>query len=56
MQAQTKAQPGDKTMMDALVPAVDALAAAASAGTTFADAFADAALRRHRRARSERKI
>ena len=31
---QTKARPGDKTMMDALTPAVDAVSAAAGAGKT----------------------
>jgi dihydroxyacetone kinase-like protein len=40
---QTKAQPGDKTMMDALVPAVEALSAAANAGLTPAEALARAA-------------
>ena len=33
---QTRAQPGDKTMMDALVPAVEAFKAAACAGKTIA--------------------
>jgi phosphoenolpyruvate---glycerone phosphotransferase subunit DhaL len=40
---QTKAQPGDKTMMDALVPAVDALRSADSIGKTVADALQQAA-------------
>jgi dihydroxyacetone kinase-like protein len=44
VQAQTKAAPGDKTMMDALTPAVEALAKAASAGHDVDQAFADAAL------------
>jgi dihydroxyacetone kinase-like protein len=44
LQAQTSAVPGDKTMMDALTPAVEALSAAASAGHDVAQAFADAAL------------
>jgi dihydroxyacetone kinase-like protein len=39
---QTKAQPGDKTMMDALVPAVSAVRAAASAGKDIASALAAA--------------
>jgi phosphoenolpyruvate---glycerone phosphotransferase subunit DhaL len=39
----TKAKPGDKTMMDALVPAVEALGAAASAGKSIACAMSDAA-------------
>lgn len=40
---QTKAQPGDKTMMDALVPAVSAICAAAASGKTIVEAFQDAA-------------
>ena len=40
---QTKAQPGDKTMMDALVPAVTALRNAGTAGKTVVDAMRDAA-------------
>jgi dihydroxyacetone kinase-like protein len=40
---QTKARPGDKTMMDALVPAVDAFEAAARAGKTIAEAMHEAA-------------
>jgi dihydroxyacetone kinase-like protein len=40
---QTKAQPGDKTMMDALVPAVSAIKAAAASGKTVAEAFQGAA-------------
>lgn len=40
---QTKAQPGDKTMMDALVPAVRAFRAAAGTGKCIADALSDAA-------------
>lgn len=39
----TKAKPGDKTMMDALVPAVEALQAAASAGKTIPCAMGEAA-------------
>lgn len=41
---QTKAQPGDKTMMDALVPAVAALRAASDGGRSVTDALHDAAL------------
>jgi dihydroxyacetone kinase-like protein len=41
---QTKARPGDKTMMDALIPAVDAVSAAAGAGKTIPEALDDAAL------------
>lgn len=40
---QTKAQPGDKTMMDALVPAIETLRASADAGKTAAEALRDAA-------------
>jgi phosphoenolpyruvate---glycerone phosphotransferase subunit DhaL len=43
VQKQTKAQPGDKTMMDALTPAVETLQAAASAGKGIEIALADAA-------------
>jgi phosphoenolpyruvate---glycerone phosphotransferase subunit DhaL len=40
---QSKAQPGDKTMMDALVPAINALRQAASAGRPIGDALEEAA-------------
>ena len=40
---QTKAQPGDKTMMDALVPAIETLRASANAGKSPAEALRDAA-------------
>jgi dihydroxyacetone kinase-like protein len=40
---QTKAQPGDKTMMDALVPAVSELRASADAGCTVVEALRRAA-------------
>lgn len=43
VQAQGKAQPGDKTMVDALVPALDALQAALGQGAGFGDALARAA-------------
>jgi dihydroxyacetone kinase-like protein len=43
LQANTKAQPGDKTMMDALVPAVAALRQAAGEGADVATAMARAA-------------
>jgi dihydroxyacetone kinase-like protein len=39
---QTKAQPGDKTMMDALAPAIAALRAAADAGKSVIEALHDA--------------
>jgi phosphoenolpyruvate---glycerone phosphotransferase subunit DhaL len=41
---QTKARVGDKTMMDALVPAVDAVTAAAGSGKSIPEALEDAAL------------
>ena len=40
---QTKAQVGDKTMMDALVPAIQAVRAATDAGASPAEALAKAA-------------
>ncbi len=40
---QTKAQPGDKTMMDALIPAVATLRVAAGAGSSVSRAMSDAA-------------
>jgi dihydroxyacetone kinase-like protein len=43
VQKQTKAMPGDKTMMDALVPAVQAFAAAANSGESIANAMEYAA-------------
>jgi phosphoenolpyruvate---glycerone phosphotransferase subunit DhaL len=43
LRKQTKAQPGDKTMMDALVPAVAAFRAAADAGENAVKALSDAA-------------
>jgi dihydroxyacetone kinase-like protein len=39
----TKAKPGDKTMMDALVPAIEAFGAAAAAGKTVVEAMEEAA-------------
>jgi dihydroxyacetone kinase-like protein len=44
VQKQTKAVPGDKTMMDALVPAVQAFAAAANSGESIANAMEYAAI------------
>ena len=41
LRKQTKAQPGDKTMMDALVPAVTALRAAANSGKPVTEALRD---------------
>jgi phosphoenolpyruvate---glycerone phosphotransferase subunit DhaL len=43
LRSQTKAQPGDKTLLDALVPAVDALQAAAASGHGVAAALRAAA-------------
>jgi phosphoenolpyruvate---glycerone phosphotransferase subunit DhaL len=43
VEAQTRARVGDKTLMDALAPAVDALRAAANAGRTVAEAVQAAA-------------
>jgi dihydroxyacetone kinase-like protein len=43
LRKQTKAQPGDKTMMDAIVPAIAALRAAADAGKSVSEALQDAA-------------
>ena len=39
VRAQTKAEPGDKTLIDVLVPAVDALRAAASSGSELLEAL-----------------
>jgi dihydroxyacetone kinase-like protein len=43
VEKQTKARPGDKTMMDALVPAVHAIEAGASSGKSIAGAMPEAA-------------
>ena len=43
LQSQTKAQPGDKTLMDALIPAVQSLVAEAKAGHDIRDALRAAA-------------
>lgn len=45
--ARGKASRGDKTMLDALIPACDALDAALSAGTLFGEAMAAAAAAAH---------
>jgi dihydroxyacetone kinase-like protein len=42
VEKQTKARPGDKTMMDALVPAVEAFATAANSGESIAHAMENA--------------
>jgi dihydroxyacetone kinase-like protein len=43
LRAQTQAQPGDKTMLDALVPAVEAMSQAAASGAAPAAMLAQAA-------------
>jgi phosphoenolpyruvate---glycerone phosphotransferase subunit DhaL len=53
---QTKARGGDKTMMDALIPAVDAVSAAAGAGKSIPEALDDAALAAKRGADSTRDL
>ena len=53
---QTKAGPGDKTMMDALVPAVAAVTAAAAAGKSISDALDEAALAAQLGAESTRDL
>jgi len=53
---QTKAKPGDKTMMDALTPAVAAVSAAAEAGKTIPQALEDAALAARLGAESTRDL
>jgi dihydroxyacetone kinase-like protein len=53
---QTKARPGDKTMMDALTPAVAAASAAAEAGKTIPEALEDAALAARLGAESTRDL
>lgn len=52
----TKARAGDKTMMDALVPAVEALGAAAAAGKSIASAMGDAAVAAQSGAESTTKM
>jgi dihydroxyacetone kinase-like protein len=42
LRKQTKAQPGDKTMMDAMVPAITALRSAADGGKSLIEAMHDA--------------
>ncbi len=53
---QTKARVGDKTMMDALIPAVAALHAAAAAGKTISQALQEAALAAQEGAESTRQL
>jgi len=53
---QTKAQPGDKTMMDALVPAIQALRIAADSGKSVPEALHDAAVAARAGAESTRNL
>lgn len=53
---QTKAQPGDKTMMDALIPAVCAIRSAASSGKTISAVLKDAAEAAHSGAESTKDL
>lgn len=53
---QTKAQSGDKTLMDALVPAITALRAAADGGKGVTDALGDAASAAHAGAEATREL
>jgi dihydroxyacetone kinase-like protein len=53
---QTKAQPGDKTMMDALVPAVVALRTAGTEGKIVVDAMGDAATAARRGSEATREL
>jgi dihydroxyacetone kinase-like protein len=53
---QTKAVPGDKTMMDALVPAVKAIRSAASLGKTISTALGEAAVAARKGAESTKGL
>jgi dihydroxyacetone kinase-like protein len=53
---QTKARPGDKTMMDALTPAVAAATAAAGAGKAIPEALEEASLAAQRGADSTKDL
>ena len=53
---QTKAQPGDKTMMDALIPAVCAVRSGASSGKTIPTALKEAAAAAQSGAESTRDL
>jgi dihydroxyacetone kinase-like protein len=53
---QTKARPGDKTMMDAFSPAIAAATAAAGAGKTIPEALEDAAVAAQMGAESTRDL
>jgi dihydroxyacetone kinase-like protein len=56
VQKRTKARPGDKTMMDALVPAVEAFSAAAASGNSVSEAMNDAAAAAETGAESTRDL
>jgi phosphoenolpyruvate---glycerone phosphotransferase subunit DhaL len=56
LRKQTKAQPGDKTMMDALVPAIQAMRAAVDAGKSVREAMHDAADAAQAGAEATRKL
>jgi len=56
MRAQTPAKPGDKTLLDALVPAVEALRHAADAGASPREALARAAEAAERGAEATREL
>jgi dihydroxyacetone kinase-like protein len=56
LRAQTPAKPGDKTLLDALVPAVEALRQAADAGASPPEAVAQAAEAAQRGAEATREL
>ncbi len=56
LRKQTKAQPGDKTMMDALVPAIHAMRIAVDAGKGLREAMRDAADAAQAGAESTKKL
>jgi dihydroxyacetone kinase-like protein len=56
VQKQTKARPGDKTMMDALVPAVQAIETAGDSGALVARAMEQAAAAAHAGAESTKDM
>ena len=56
LRKQTKAQPGDKTMVDALVPAILAMRAAADGGKSLRETLHDAAAAAHTGAEATRHL
>ena len=54
VRARGKAEPGDKTMVDALIPATEALRGALDGGASFAEALGQGGRRGARRARAPR--